>query len=79
MDTGGGGGWSFGTKEESTATGVQRAKQRDSYTEDWCVESHQHSLAQEACLLTCRVRWELGAEAWGFERSYPRERTGVAE
>ena len=29
-------GGSFGTTEESAATGVQRAKQRDSHTEDWC-------------------------------------------
>ena len=28
-------GRSFGAMEESTATGVQRAKQRDSWTEDW--------------------------------------------
>ena len=26
----------FGATEESTATGVQRAKRRDSRTEDWC-------------------------------------------
>ena len=29
-------GGSFGAMEESTATGVQRAKRRDSHTEDWC-------------------------------------------
>ena len=29
-------GGSFGATEESTATGVQRAKQRDSCTEEWC-------------------------------------------
>ena len=29
-------GRSFGATEESTATGVQRAKRRDSHTEDWC-------------------------------------------
>ena len=33
---GGGGGGSFGAMEESTATGVQRTKQRDSRTEDRC-------------------------------------------
>ena len=27
---------SFGATKESAATGVQRAKQRDSHTEDWC-------------------------------------------
>ena len=29
----------FGSIEESTATGVYRAKQRDSCTEDWCALS----------------------------------------
>ena len=29
-------GGSFGATEESTATGVWRAKWRDSSTEDWC-------------------------------------------
>ena len=29
-------GRSFGATEESAATGVQGAKQRDSHTEDWC-------------------------------------------
>ena len=32
----GGGGGSFGAREESAVTGVQRAKQRDSLTEDRC-------------------------------------------
>ena len=31
-----GGRGSFGAIEESTATGVQRTKQRDPHTEDWC-------------------------------------------
>ena len=47
--------------EESVATGVQRAKLRDSHTED------RHSPAREACLLT---RWGgrgLGAEAQAWE------------
>ena len=30
------GGGSFGAMEESTATGMQRVKRRDSHTEDWC-------------------------------------------
>ena len=37
--TGGDGGWqrgSFGATQESAAIGVQRAKQRDSHTEDRC-------------------------------------------
>ena len=29
-------GGSFGATEESTATGVRRAKWRDFHTEDWC-------------------------------------------
>ena len=33
-------GGSFGATEESTATGVQRAKRRDSRTEDWCRPAH---------------------------------------
>ena len=32
----GGQGRSIGATEESTATGVLRAKWRDSHTEDWC-------------------------------------------
>ena len=37
LQTGGGGGrGSFRATEESAATGVQRAKQRDSHTEDGC-------------------------------------------
>ena len=32
----GGGGGSFGATEESTATGLRRAKERDSRTEEWC-------------------------------------------
>ena len=42
------------------ATGVQRAKRRDSRTEE---RADQHSPAREACLLTCRGRRGLGAEA----------------
>ena len=34
--TGSGQGGSFRTTKENTATGVQRAKQRDSCTKDWC-------------------------------------------
>ena len=35
-ETAGGGGGSFGAMEESTATGVQRAKLTDARTEDRC-------------------------------------------
>ena len=65
--TGGdGGGWggTFGAMEESTATGLQMAKRRDSRTEDRC---NQHSLAWEARQLTRRGRWGLGAEARASE------------
>ena len=51
------GGVSFGATEESAATGVRRAKWRDSCTED------QHSPAREACLLSHQGGWGLGAEA----------------
>ena len=34
METGGGREGSFGAMEESA--GVQKAKQRDSFTQDWC-------------------------------------------
>ena len=36
VETAGGGRGSFGDTEESAATGVWRAKRRDSRTEDWC-------------------------------------------
>ena len=45
---------SFGATEESTATGVRKAKRRDSRTE---ARRKQHSAAREACLLTRRGRW----------------------
>ena len=61
-DGGGGGGGSFGATEESAATGVRRAKRRDSRT-----GADQHSPAREACLLTCRDRCGLGAEARASE------------
>ena len=66
-------GVSFGAAEESTATGVQRAKRRDPCTEDRC----------RPALTSLRV---LSAHppgrAWGWElrlqlRSDRRERTGV--
>ena len=65
-------GGSFGATEESTATGVRRAKRRDSRTEDQC----------RAALTSPRGlsahppgRAGLGAEAQ--LRSDRRERTGV--
>ena len=61
---------SFGATEESAATGVRRAKRRDSRT-----EAEQHSAAREACLLPRRGGrgWELRLGLW----SDRRERTGV--
>ena len=69
----GGGVVSFGATEESAATGVQMAKQRDSSQR---TSADQHSPDREDCLLTRWGRWGLGAEA-GLQRSDPRERTGV--
>ena len=66
-------GGSFRALEESAATGVRRAKRRDSRMEDRC---RQHSPAREACLLTRRGGrgWELRLR---LRRSDPRERTGA--
>ena len=57
-------GGSFGAVEENAATGVWRAKRRDSYTES---SADQHSPAREACLLTCQGGCGLGAEARASE------------
>ena len=65
--TGGDGGWAggrFRATEESTATGVQRAKRRDSRKR---IGAAQHSPAWEACLLIHRGGWGLGAEVWALE------------
>ena len=56
VETGGGQGESFRDMEESVAIGVQRAKQRDSHTEDRCQPA-----------LTLQGGWGLGAEAWASE------------
>ena len=58
-------GGSFGAMEESTATGVQRAKRRDSHTE---ARRRAASPARESCLLTCRGGQGLGAEARALVR-----------
>ena len=63
----------FGATEESAATGVQKAKRRDSHTENRC----QPALtSREACLLMRRGGrgWELRLGLWRLD---PRERTGV--
>ena len=66
-------GGSFGAMEESAATGVRRAKRRDSRTED--PRRAALTSAREACLLTRRGGrgWELRLGLW-LDR---RERTGV--
>ena len=68
-----GGRVSFRATEESAATGVQRAKQRDSTQR---IAAGQHSPAQEACLLTRQDRWGLGAEARASEVRGQRENRG---
>ena len=68
-------GGSFGDMEDSIATGVQRAKLRDSRTEDRC---YQHSPAREACLLT-RQPGRVGAGSWGSGfGQIPGRRLGLA-
>ena len=70
-------GGSFGATEESAATGVRRAKQRDSRTEDWC----QPALTSPRGLSAHLPGWAgLGAEArasvrsqgedWGWRREH---------
>ena len=67
------GGGSFKATEESTATRVQRAKQKDSCTEDWSRPAFT-SLTL-VCSPTCAGGdWELKLGLW---RSDPKERTGV--
>ena len=69
---------SFGATEGSRATGVWRAKRRDSCTE---ISADQHSPAREASLLTRWDGWELAAEApasevgsqgedWGWQHEH---------
>ena len=65
-------GGSFGATEENAATGVRRAKQRDSRMEDQC----RPALTSPRGLSAHPPgRAGLGAEAW--LRSDRRERTGV--
>ena len=66
-------GGSFGATEESAATGVRRAKRRDSRSE--ARRRAALSSPREACLLTRR-----GGRGWELRlglRLDPRERTGV--
>ena len=64
METGGGREGSFGAMEESAATGVQRAKRRDSHTGEQCRPALS---SPKACLLTHQGRSGLGAEARASE------------
>ena len=63
METAGGEGGSFGATEESAATGVRRAKWRDSRTEDQC----RPALTSPIGLSAHQGGWELGAEALASE------------
>ena len=64
METGGGGGGNFRATEDSTATGVQRAKRRDCRTEDW----YRPALTSLRGLSAHPPRQVgAGAEAWASE------------
>ena len=65
---------SFGAMEEKAATGVQRAKQRDSCTEDWCRPTLTSPRGLSAHPPGAVRDWEL---RFGLGRSDPRDRTGV--
>ena len=78
---------SFGATEESTATGVQREKRRDSYTEDSCRPALT-SLRGLSAHLTGRAG--LGAEApasevrsqgedWGWLREHSLQEASVPQ
>ena len=68
-------GGSFGAMEESTATGVQRAKWRDSHTEDCCQPALTNPRGLSAHLQAgTGGGWELRL---GLRRSDPRQRIGV--
>ena len=62
-------GENFGAMEENAATGVRRAKWRDSRTEDQC----QPALSS----LRGLSAHPPGRAGLGLRRSEPRERTGV--
>ena len=69
-------GVNFGATEESAATGVRRAKWRDSCTEDRCRPA---LTAREACLLTRRGGQGLGSEAWASVGSQGEDRGWLCE
>ena len=55
-----GNGGSFRTSEGSTATGEQKAKEREFSTG---ISADQYLPASDACLPACHGEWGLGAEA----------------
>ena len=63
-------GESFRASEESAATGVWRAKRRDSHTEDQCQRALTSLKGLSAHPGGCELRL-------GLRRSDPRDRTGV--
>ena len=74
-EIGGGEGGTFGATEESTATGVQRAKKRDSHTEDRC----RPALTSPRGLSAHPPRW-VGAGSWcsGFRGQIAGRGLGLA-
>ena len=67
-------GGNFGAMEESTATGVQMAKWRDSRTEKQCRSALTSLRGLSAHPTGWAGGWELRLR---LQRSDPRERTGV--
>ena len=77
METAGGGRGSFGDTEESAATGVWRAKRRDSRTEDWCRPALTSPRGLSApppgrAGLGAEARASVGSqgEDWGWRREH---------
>ena len=68
-----GNGGSFRTSEGSTATGEQKAKEREFSTG---ISADQYLPASDACLPACHGEWGLGAEAQSLESGF-RKRTGL--
>ena len=77
METAGGRGGSFGATEESAATGVRRAKRRDSHMEDRCrvaltsprgLSAHPPGRAGLGADARASVGWQ--GEDWGWRREH---------
>ena len=67
-------GGSFGATKERATRGVQRAKQRDSHTEDQCRPALTSLRGLSAHPTRAGGDWEVRLQ---LRRSDPRERTGV--